>query len=212
MSGQQELLKLLEVISQRVQHHHDALWEEAKHYSWWIYILLAGLVSLYLNLGSLKPWVGIPLTVLGNLFGCVLSLIGYNAVRREGKMFHEARQIRARIFVALRLNQPMPKPHEREFLMPQKDFKIKDFISVKSEANKSFLGLWGCAIVSLFSTASSSLCGLLARVFKKKPNENKKSNRTNFGIRDGFQLTFLITALLFIALLVVSVITLLRSP
>ncbi len=200
MSGQQELLKLLEVTSQRVQHHHDALWEEAKHYSWWIYILLAGLISLYLNLLNLcflEPWVGILLTVLGNLFGCVLSLIGYNAVRREGEMFYEARQIRARILVALGLDQLMPEPHERESLMPQKDFKIKDFNSVKSKANEPLLKLF-CKALKAFFHAS----------IIRKPT--KRNSKNGLGIRDGFQLTFLITALLFIVLLVVSLITLIQ--
>jgi len=198
MSGQQALLKLLEVISQRVQHHHDALWEEEKHYSWWIYIIFGGLIYLYLRLPSftaLEPYQQALLMSLGSVLGVFISIMGYHAVRREGEMFHKARKIRKRILAALEIEQSI----------------IQDFDSIEGEANKSFWGLWKYAIVSLFSAVFSSLCGLLARVFKKKPNENKKSNNTNFSIRDGFQLTFLITALLFIGFGIFSVATLLQN-
>ncbi len=195
MTNKTELLKLLEATYQRIQHHHDALWEEAKHYSWWIYILLAGLISLHLNLRFLEPWVGILLVVLGNLFGCVLSLIGFNAVRREGEMFYTARQMRDHIMVALKLDQPIPNPSGSGFItiVPQEEF-------VDQPANLPPLKL------------APNACGAFFNALKKKPNnEANKNRKKSFGIRDGFQLTFLITACLFIVLLVVSLITLIQA-
>jgi len=155
MSGQQELLKLLEIISQRVQHCHDALWEEAKHYSWWVYIIFAGLISLYLYFrlsgdALLEPWQRALLTGLGSAFGVFISVMGFNAIRLESKYFKAARQMRNRILTALE----------------EVDQSIKqDFDPVK--------------------------------------------DKEGFGIRRGFQLTFIITALLFVVFGVFSVVTLL---
>ena len=85
MSGQQELLKLLEIISQRIQHHHDSLWEEAKHYSWWIYIIFAGLIYLYIRLPEftlLEPCERALLMAFGSAFGIFISIMGFNAFRQ----------------------------------------------------------------------------------------------------------------------------------
>ncbi len=152
MSGQQELLKLLEIISQRVQHHHDALWEEAKHYSWWIYIIFAGLIYLYFKIPLftiLEPWQRALLMGFGNAFGAFISIMGFNAIRLESKYFKNARQMRNRI--------------------------LADLEEVDQSIKKDF-----------------------------DPVEDKKG----FGIRSGFQLTFIITVILFIGFGIFSVITL----
>jgi len=107
MSEQQELLKLLEIISQRVQHCHDALWEEAKHYSWWVYIIFAGLISLYLYFrlsenALLEAWQQALLMGLGNAFGVFISVMGFNAIRLESKYFKDARRMRNCILADLK--------------------------------------------------------------------------------------------------------------
>jgi hypothetical protein len=133
MSDQQELLKLLEIISQRIQHNHDALWEEAKHYSWWVYIIFAGLIYLYFKrplLAILEPWQLALLIGLGSLFGIFLSLIGLNAVYRESKHFNEARCIRSHIIRELNVKQSIKQefdpiyPKDKKGLGIRKGFKI----------------------------------------------------------------------------------------
>jgi hypothetical protein len=176
MSGQQELLKLLEVISQRVQHHHDALWEEEKHYSWWIYIIFAGLIYLYLNHHVL-------LMVLGSAFGLVISIMGYYVVRREGEFYYETRHKRNRVLACLELEQSI----------------IQDFDPVRSEANRPLLELFSKAFRTLLHTR-----------FRRK--STKRDSNDNFGIRDAFQLTFIMTAILFFAFGIFSVVLLLRDP
>ena len=186
MSGQQELLKLLEVTSQRVQHHHDALWEEEKHYSWWIYIIFAGLIYLYLRLPAftlLEPCQRALLMGLGSAFGVFISIMGYHVVRRESEFFYKARHMRNRILAALELDQSI----------------TQDFDRVKDEANEPLL--------KLFSKAFETL--LHVSVIRKPTKRNSKNS---FGIRDGFQLTFIRTAFLFIGFGTFSVVTLVQSP
>jgi hypothetical protein len=155
MSGQQELLKLLEIISQQIQYHHESLWEEAKHYAWWIYIIFAGLIYLYLGLSGFKllePCQQALIMGLGNAFGLFISIMGFNAVRLESKYFKAARQRRNRILAALK--------------------------NVDQSIKKDF-----------------------------DPAEDKGG----FGIRRGFQLTFIITALFFVGFGIFSVVTLVRG-
>ena len=155
MSGQQQLLKLLEIISQRVQHCHDALWEEAKHYSWWIYIIFAGLIYLYFKLPLftiLEPWQRALLMGFGSAFGAFISIMGFNAVRLESKYFKDARQMRNRILADLK------------------------------EVDQSI-----------------------------KENFDPVKDKEGFGIRSGFKLTFIITAILFLCFGIFSVVTLLQS-
>jgi hypothetical protein len=154
MSGQQELLKLLEIISQRIQYHHDALWEEAKHYSWWIYILFTGLIFLYIRLPGftlLGPCQRALIMGFGSAFGIFISIMGFNAVRLESKYFKADRQKRNRILLALEVDQAIKK----------------DFDPVK--------------------------------------------DKESFGIRRGFKLTFIITAILFLLFGILSVLTLVQS-
>jgi hypothetical protein len=155
MSGQQELLKLLEIISQRVQHCHDALWEEAKHYSWWVYIIFAGLISLYLyfrlpEFAILEPCQRALVMGFGSAFDVFISMMGFNAIRLESKYFKDARRMRNRILADLE--------------------EVDQYIKEKFDPVKDEEG---------------------------------------FGIRCGFQLTFIITALLFVGFGVFSVVTLL---
>lgn len=177
MANNQKLSKLLELASQRLRHHHDALWEEEKHYTWWVYVILGVVIFIYVNQFSVVGYK-ILLIVIVSLFGIFISWMGYTVVRREGEFFYEAFQVYKHTAVALGLNQPVPHPNGGKPipLMPQTD--IQDFVDVKSKANKSFREL-------------------ITSVFKKE-----------FGIRDCFQLTFVISAVLFIFFCIFSVLTL----
>lgn len=181
MASKSKLLKFLELSFQHQQHHHSTLWEEEKHYSWWIYIIFAGLIFVYVN-RPLIPWQNISIIAVGSAFGAFISLIGYAVVRRESEYFHEAIQMHDRIIVALGLDQPVTRPDGASFtMMPPNQITIKDWGSVKSQANKPLRQL---------------IAGILKR---------------NLGIRDCFQLTFATTAFLFIVFGIFSVITILLN-
>jgi len=185
MNDQQELLKLLEITSQRVQHHHNTLWEEEKHYSWWIYIIFAGLIYLYLKLPGitfLEPCQQALLMGIGNAFGLFMSITGYHVVRRESEFFYGALRTRKRILGALGVKQSI----------------IREFVPARDKANEPLLRLFSKAFGSLFH----------ASVIR---NSTKRNSQDSFGIRDGFQLTFIITAILFIGFGIFSVVTLAQS-
>lgn len=183
MASNPELLKLLELVFQSRQHYHSTLWEEEKHYSWWVYIIFAGLIYLYFKLlppvTLLVPWQKALIMGLGSLFGFFISIVGHKVVRRESEYFYEARQMYDRIIIALRLNQPMPDPYSSESFFPYQ-VRVEDWKCVRSQANKP-------------------LHKLIGGLFKR-----------NLGIRDHFQLSFLVAALLFAGFGIFSIITLLN--
>lgn len=85
----QKLLKLLDIVSQRVRHQHSALWEEEKHYSWWVYVLFAGLIWVYTN-EHLSVVQKHAIITSGGVFGMVLAFSAFKAIRREGEYFLKA--------------------------------------------------------------------------------------------------------------------------
>ena len=202
MAESEDLLKLLEIISQRIQNHHSALWEEEKHYSWWIYIIFAGLIYLYLKLYPtsvifLTPLEKTLIIVAISIFGIFISLMGYHVVRKESEFFYEARQIRARIFAYLNINKSMDAPHCGKYLLPDSETSVENFDTFIAKANKSIIGL--------FNSARKALCS--ASIFRN-PVDNK--SKRDLGIRDCFQLTFIITAFLFLVFAIFSAITIIN--
>jgi hypothetical protein len=200
MAGSEDLLKLLEITSQRIQNHHSALWEEEKHYSWWIYIIFAGLIYLYLKLYPtsvtfLTPPLKSSIIVAISILGIFISIMGYHVVRKEGEFFYEARQIRARIFTYLNINKSMDAPHCGKYLLPDNETNVEDWDSFRLKANKPFRELFTNAILIPFQV-----------LIKSGAHENKR----NLGIRDCFQLTFIITAFLFLAFAIFSAITIIN--
>ncbi len=178
----QELIKLLDFANQRVRHHHDALWKEETHYTWLVYILAAGVIYIFFISGVCWP-LKAGIAVLLSMIGICVCLVGYSVVRKEGRYFHEALQIRNRLNCALGLDKRIKiEPDFNEMLIPNKDTEIKDWNDVESEANKC-------------------LRQLLKGIFR--PNSTKP---TPMGIRDYFQITLLLPILLFVAMIILSII------
>jgi hypothetical protein len=178
----QELIKLLDIANQRLRHHHDALWKEETHYTWLLYILVAGVIFIFFINGVCWTLKALIIFFLG-IIGISICLIGYSVVRKEGQYFHEAIQIRNRLNCAIGLNQRIKTESDfNKMLIPNSDTKVKDWDRVKSEANKC-------------------LRQLLKGIFK--PNSTKP---TPMGIRDWFQVTLLLPILLFSLMIVLSII------
>jgi len=135
MANNPELLKHLELASQRLRHHHSALWEEEKHYTWWVYVVFGALIFIYAN-QFLDTCQKIIVIGFGSVFGLLMSIIGFHVVRREGEQFHEALQEYHRTVIALGLNRPFPRPDGGEPINLMEGIEKKDFKSVKSQANK----------------------------------------------------------------------------
>jgi hypothetical protein len=136
--GKEELIKHLEVVAQRVRHHHDALWEEEKHYSWWVYIIFAGLIFLYINdniataitinIADFGSWIINPklalICVLSSL-GMYLSIAAFRVVYIEGRYFDTAREIYENTVTALDLDKPIHLPNGSTISLIKVDFKPK---------------------------------------------------------------------------------------
>lgn len=105
--NRQSLEKYLEVISERERHYHNALWEETKHYSWWVYVLFGGLIYLYIHHGIANNIKSIIIIVF-SLFGMWISFAAINAIRRDGEAFCVAHQMFQRAIIALGLDKKKP--------------------------------------------------------------------------------------------------------
>lgn len=69
--------------------HHDALWEEEKHFSWWVYSVFAGIFLVFSNTGltlSLK----IILTILLSISGIKLCHSALDIINSEQTYFTSA--------------------------------------------------------------------------------------------------------------------------
>lgn len=128
-----ELLKHMEFMLARIHNHHSALWEEEKHYSWWVYILFAGLIYLYSTTGWEKGTTRYMIIAV-SIIGMIVSLAAIRVIWAEGKYLYEALQLYDRTAVALGFDQPiLPAISGKE---PFLDVKVKDIEHVKRDANK----------------------------------------------------------------------------
>jgi len=177
--GNQELLiELLKGAEERHRHHHSSLWEEQKHFTWWIYVVLAGLLAILLA-GDDAPitdknrgW----LVFGGAIFGIFVCWVATNVVKRESEYFLEAMQISSRIRTALGLHtletvhvdsKGVQSPQVNVRVFPSSQIETKDWKTVASKANRP---LW------------KALIGV---------------DGEHVGIREWFRIMYLVAALIF---------------
>lgn len=175
----QELLKILEISQSLRKYYHDALWDEEKHFTWWVSILFPGLILAYSS-SQLCVWQKVTVITMGSLFGVLLSFIGYFVVRKEGVYFKDAMETFQRTSLALGLHE------SREYTSTQQRFALmppypmsEGFDEARSKANKPF---WR----------------LLTGICRPKV----------LGVRDFFQLIFIASGLLFLVFCIFTWLTL----
>lgn len=168
MEDRQELLKVLEMSQALRKYYHDALWEEEKHFTWWVSIVFPSLVFVYSS--QLYAWQKAAVITVGSLFGIFLSFTGYIVVRKEGMYFRDALETFCRTSIALGLHEPrehISDSNRRLALMPEYPVS-ESFEKARGKANKPFTRL-------------------LSGIFRPK----------TLGVRDCFQLVFVVSGLLF---------------
>jgi hypothetical protein len=84
----ENVIELYSSACQRLRHHHDAIWKEETHYTWLVYILIAGTI-LALTCNVEKPWNGI-IAIILSLTGIFACIIGFNVISRERQFFEQA--------------------------------------------------------------------------------------------------------------------------
>jgi len=175
MDDDEKLLKLFEISQKHYHFFHNALWEHEKHFTWWISILIASIFVIFMsdNLGFyLKNILVISVSILGLL----VSFIGYNVIRKEGVYFKEGQESFNRISKALKINEEqwnLDSTGKKYSLIKNFPDPI-NFKSFDDEANEN--------------RANKPIIELL----KCK----------NLGVRDYFQLIFIIFFVFFIFLII----------
>jgi hypothetical protein len=82
-------MEKLNMLLQLRQAHHNAIWEEQKHFTWLISIVLSGQLVIFagVNIASTQK---IALVVVSSLVGVLFAAIGFRTQRIEGIYFSNA--------------------------------------------------------------------------------------------------------------------------
>ena len=182
MEDRQELLKILEISQSLRKYYHNALWEEEKHFTWWVSIIFSALVFVYSS-SQLCAQQKVVVITMGSLFGIFLSSIAWFVVRKEGKYFREAIETFNRTIIALGLHEKTQSDTSdpiKKFALMQKYPISESFEDAQDNANKPFWRL------------------LLAGICRPK----------TLGIRNFFQLIFIASGLLLLVFLIYTWLTL----
>lgn len=180
MENRQELLKILELSQALRKYYHDALWEEERHFTWWVSIVFPFLVFIY-SQSQLDAWQKVTMITVGSLLGIFLAFTGYLVVRREGIYFSDALETFCRTSAALGLHEPSEPVSD-----PQREFALMPEYPVSESFEKAR------------EKANKSCTRLLLSVFRPK----------TLGVRDCFQLVFIVSGVLFFAISIITWFTL----
>jgi uncharacterized membrane protein (DUF485 family) len=82
-------LTKLDLAHQIRQSHHDAIWEEQKHFTWLISIILSAQLIVFVGakLGSSQK---IALIIISSVVGVLFAITGFRVQRIEGVYFYNA--------------------------------------------------------------------------------------------------------------------------
>jgi hypothetical protein len=136
------LIQHMSLIHDRMTHHHSILWEEEKHYSWWVYIIIAGLVWIYTQpLTTLSDGSKLFIITIGCIFGIWLSVSALRAIHLESEYLFEARQYYARCLIALQLDKHVDHLPDDKALAEGEDVKFEEMECMRLKANKFNFGI-----------------------------------------------------------------------
>jgi glucan phosphoethanolaminetransferase (alkaline phosphatase superfamily) len=175
-----ELLTLLRIAEDRRWHHHTALWEEEKHFTWWIALIFPALVFVQTN-KDLTANSRLLLTVILAAFGIFVSLIALRIFRREGISFVETLQTVNCVAHVLGLH--LEAPYE-SVPMGRRLALTRHYDTTLPPANKPLWYLW-----LLFLPLGIWALAYCSKIVRRKP--------PSFGVRDCFQLLFAVSIVLF---------------
>jgi hypothetical protein len=99
-------------LQMRLNSHRQTLWEEQKHFAWWISIILSGLILIFLA-DEIDSKLRIIPIALGCIFGITISIVARRVISKEDIYFQEAKNNIERI--------------EKRFTMLKSEDKIVNF-------------------------------------------------------------------------------------
>ncbi len=82
-------VKRLEIAHTIREFHHKSLWEEEKHFTWWISLVLSAQTIIYTS-STVRSQFKLVLISIGSLIGVFLCIIALKILRKEGEYFNTA--------------------------------------------------------------------------------------------------------------------------
>jgi len=82
-------LTRLDLAHQIRQSHHNAIWEEQKHFTWLISIILSAQLIVFVG-AKLSPSQRIALIIVSSVVGVLFAITGFRVQRIEGIYFYNA--------------------------------------------------------------------------------------------------------------------------
>jgi len=104
-------LKKIDLAHKIRTFHHNSLWEEEKHFTWLISIILSAQIIFYTN-NLLVNRDKIFFTLVSSLIGIFLCITAYRVLRREGLYFHTALSRFVKEYNSVNQNSPIPEVSE----------------------------------------------------------------------------------------------------
>lgn len=144
------LIAYLEIASERVSHHGRLLWEEEKHYTWWVYVLF-GALSIVLTTQVLNHFWRLLLVIVVSVYGVIVSWLGLRVIRREGEQMHEALQAQEEILDTLKIPyKKRAKANPNKTLTQLRTSLIKTILR-RTLSEDQALGIRDCFQVTLIA-------------------------------------------------------------
>lgn len=166
-----DLWKHLSESREWVLMYHGALWEEERHYAWWVSIILPALLVAYVAPGIASDTKRV-IVIAGALIGLILSLLAQHIVHIEGNNFSRAMWRHEAAARAVGLTVPR-----------------------KVEGLGNEVQLYQAAYAGITSEDAAEAAGnKLVRIRRGKRG-------ARMGIRSSFRLTFILFVVVYIALM-----------
>jgi len=128
-------VKRLEIAHNIREFHHKSLWEEEKHFTWWVSIVLSAQILIYTS-NSLCNQSKLIFIFIASLVGIFLCIIAFRVLRREGEYFHTALSRFVKEYNSIYTTSPLPDVPEKA----NKNIRelIKSFLTCKIGVRDSF--------------------------------------------------------------------------
>jgi hypothetical protein len=138
-------------------HRHDSLWEEEKHYTWWVYVLI-GFLTVVITAKDLEEPIKSSVVFLISSFGVFVSLLGFIVVRKEGSDLNLAKESRNQAGSAISIPSVLvtePANHQLMGLRLRRviDSSDKDDVSIVAKLFTRELGIRDSFQLLLFVSA-----------------------------------------------------------
>jgi hypothetical protein len=102
-------IEALKFAQQLREYHHKALWEEEKHFTWLLSIILAAQAAVLTSKGSDLPARG-PILIVLAVIGLAFVIVALRVVRREGEFFVNAHAFFVPLYNRHFPDHPLPAP------------------------------------------------------------------------------------------------------